>query len=129
MTLLAGGQQQVGLVGHAGHLLALADAVGHQRFGHHVQAGFHGGDGRRGVQMERQGDDHRLDAVGLRVSDQLLVGAVDLDVLLRFRVAFPTVNAHQARPGLVHLLRPDAGERPRGDSPGQRREPGGPGHG
>jgi len=33
------------------------------------------------------------------------------------------------RPGLLHLLRPDAGERPRGDSPGQRREPGGAGHG
>ena len=63
VPLMAGGQQQLGLLGHAGHLLALVDAVAHQLFGHHVQAGLHGGDGRRGVQVQRQGDDHRLDAV------------------------------------------------------------------
>ena len=39
----------------------------------HVQAGLHGGDGRRGVQVQGQGDDHRLDAVLLGVVDQLLV--------------------------------------------------------
>ena len=58
-------------VGHAGHLLALVDAVAHQLLGQHVQAGLHGGDGRRGVQVQRQGDDHRLDAVVLGVRDQL----------------------------------------------------------
>ena len=63
VPLVAGGQEQLGLLGHAGHLLALVDAVAHQLLGQHVQAGLHGGHGRRGVQVQRQGDDHRLDAV------------------------------------------------------------------
>ena len=60
VPLVAGGQDQAGLLGHAGHVLALVDAVGHELFGDHVQAGLHGGDGRRGVQVQRQGDDHAL---------------------------------------------------------------------
>ena len=64
---------QAGLLGHAGHLLALVDAVAHELLGQHVQAGLHGGDGRRGVQVQRQGDDHAFEAVGLGVLDQFLV--------------------------------------------------------
>ena len=50
------------LVGGADHLLALADVPGHQLFAQHVLARLQGIDGHRGVQVQRQGDDHRLDA-------------------------------------------------------------------
>ena len=83
--------------GHAGHFLALVDAVAHQLLGQHVQAGLHGGDGRRGVQVQRQGDDHRLDAVVLGVVDQFLVGAVDLDVLAGFVLGLPAVDLPSGR--------------------------------
>ena len=73
VTLVTGGQEQLALLGHPRHLLALVDAVAHQLFGNHVQAGLHGGNGRGGVQVQRQGDDHRLDAVLLGVGDQFLV--------------------------------------------------------
>ena len=67
-------------LGDPGHFLALVDAVGHELFGQHVQAGLHGGDGRFGVQVQRQGDDHAFQAVVLGVFDQFLIGVVDLDV-------------------------------------------------
>ena len=103
VPLMAGGQEEIGLGRHAGHLLALVDAVAHQLLGHHVQAGLHGGNCGGGVQMERQGDNHRLDAVLFRMGEQFLIGGVNLDVLFRFRVALPTVDAHQAGAGLVGL--------------------------
>ena len=61
MPLMADGQDLVRLLGDAAHFLALGHAVGHQLFGQHVLAGLHGLDGHRGVQVQRQGDDHRLD--------------------------------------------------------------------
>ena len=82
------GQQQIGLLGHAGHFLALVDAVAHQLFGHHVQAGLHRGDGRGGVQVQRQGDDDRLDAVLFGVFDQFLISPINLDVLAGFVFRF-----------------------------------------
>ena len=100
VPLVAGGQQEIGLLGHAGHFLALVDAVGHQLLGHHVQAGLHGGDGRRGMQVERQGDNHRLDAVVFGLRDQFMIRPIDLDVLLRLGFALPAVDAHQAGAGL-----------------------------
>ncbi len=128
VTLVPGGQEEIGLRRDAGHFLALVDAVGHQLLGHHVQTGLHRGDGRRGVQKQRQGDDYRLDAVFFGVGDQLLVAAVNLDVLLRLGLGFPGVDAHQARAGLVgvgavviaverppHVVRADIGNRLHGD--------------
>ena len=38
VSLVAGGQQQLGLFGHASHFLALMDAMAHQLFGDDVQA-------------------------------------------------------------------------------------------
>ncbi len=81
MALVAGGQQAIGLLGRQGHLLALVDGVAHELLGDDVQPGLHGGDGHRGVQVQRQGDDHRFQLVVLGVLDQLLVVAVDLDFL------------------------------------------------
>ena len=76
------------------------DAVGHQLLGQHVQARLHRRHRRRGVQVQRQGDNHRLDAVGLGVVDQLLASAaVDLDVPPGLVFGLPTVLGHQSRPG------------------------------
>ena len=55
--------------------------------------------------------------------------AADLDDTAVVVVNVGDLGYWPTGPGLLHLLRPDAGERPRGDSPGQRREPGGASHG
>ncbi len=127
MPLVAGGQEELGLLGHPGHLLALVDRMAHELFGHHVQAGLHRRDGRRSVQEQRQGDNHRLDPVLLGMLDQLLVRAVDFDFLAGFRFT-PAVDLRQARPRLAsltavmvavegppHVVRPDVGDRLNGD--------------
>ena len=61
MPLVADGEDLAGLLGDLGHLLALADGLGHELLGQHVLAGLHGLDGHRGVQVQRQADDDRLD--------------------------------------------------------------------
>ena len=94
MPLVADGEVQIVLVGHAGHQLALGHVVGHQFFGQHVLAGLEGIDGDRGMQMQRQGDDDRLD---IGVFQHLFVVAVDLDVLLRFFAVLMTEDGVKAR--------------------------------
>ena len=113
MPLVADRQVEFLRVGHAGHFLALADRLGHELLGDHVQPLLHGRDGDGGVQVQRRGDDDRLDAVLLGVFQQLLVGPVDLHVLLGFRLGLPAIDRHQ--PGadrqqrrLVVLVRPIA---------------------
>ena len=65
---------RLGLLGDLDHLLALADVPGHQLFAQHVLAGLHAVDGDRGVQVQRQGDDDRLDVLVL--AEHLLVVGV-----------------------------------------------------
>ena len=97
VPLVADRQVEVLVFGRAGHLLALADVVGHELFGDDVQPLVHRRDGNRRVQVQRRGDDDRLDAVGLGVGQKLGVRAVDLDVLLGFGVGLPAVDRHQPR--------------------------------
>jgi hypothetical protein len=78
VPLVAGGQDLAGLAGDAAHLLALPHAVTHQLLGQNMLAGPHRLDGGHGVEVEREGDDHRLH-VG--VGEQLFVGLVDLHLL------------------------------------------------
>ncbi len=98
VPLVAGGQDQARLLGHPGHILAFVYAVGHQLFGDDRQAGLQGGDGRRGVQVQWQGEDHAFELVGLCVGQQFVVAGVDLDVLSRFVFGLPAVLGHQAGP-------------------------------
>ena len=103
MPLVAGGQDQPGLLGHAGHVLALMGAVGHELLRNHVQAGPHGGDGRGGVQVQGQGDDDAFQAVALGLLNQFLVAArlvvVDIHVPAGLVFGLPAVFGHQAGPG------------------------------
>jgi hypothetical protein len=117
MPLVASGQIQPlamlpRAIGHPGHRLASAHGMTHQLLGHHVQTGVHGHDGRRGVQVQRQGDDHRLDAILFRVADKLFVAAivvvVHLDMFARLVFALPAVNFQQPRPG-IHAYFPVEG--------------------
>ncbi len=102
MALVADGQNQAGQVGGAGHVLALVDAMAHQLFRQHVQPDLHRGKGRRSVQVQGQGDNHRLDAVAFGVFQQFLVPAVlsliDLHVPPGFLFGLPVILRHQARP-------------------------------
>ena len=63
VALVADGEDAVGLLGDLDHLLALGDVPGHQLLAQDVLAGLHGVDGDRGVQVQRQGDDDRLDVL------------------------------------------------------------------
>ena len=119
VPLVAHRQELLLLVGAADHLLALLHAVGHELLGEHVQSLAHGRDGHLGVEEQRQGDDDRLDPVRLGVVDQLLPGAVELDVLAGLRLAGPAVELHQPGAGRhadlavkrpVHAVRPDVGD-------------------
>ena len=104
---MAGGQQQAGLVGHTAHFLAFVDAMAHDFFGQHVQARVHRRNSRLGMQMQGQGDQDPFQAVGLGVFDQLLISAVDLDVLSGLVFVFPAVLSHKSRlefQGLVGVM-------------------------
>jgi len=120
VPLVADGEDLAGLLGGAGHLLALADGLRHELLGEHVLAGLHRLDGHRGVQVQRQADDHGLD---VRVLDQLLVVGVDLDLLAGLLFGRPAVDPQQsgadlelllavpvAVEGPVHVVRPDVGD-------------------
>ena len=98
MPLVAGGEEPAGLPGHPAHLLALVDGVSHEFFGEHVLARAHRPDGGLSVEVQRQGDDDRLD---VRVGEQLLVGAVYLHLLAGRVLGLPAVLRHQPRPGLL----------------------------
>ena len=93
MPLVSGGQDLARLAGHAAHLLALMDAVAHELLGEHVLAGPHRLDGRFGMEVEGQGDDHRLDVL---VGEQFLVAAVDLHLPAGFVLRGPLVLGHEA---------------------------------
>ena len=99
MPLVPDRQIAPGLLGDAGHLLALVDRLAHELLGHHVQALLHRGDGHGGVQVQRQGNDDGLDAVAPGVGEQLLVAAVNLHATLRFAFALPAVAGHETRAG------------------------------
>ena len=100
VPLVAGGQVPPGLLGNAGHLLALVDAVAHELLGDDVQPGPHGGHRHDAVQVQGRGDDHPFQAVGLGVGDQLAVVGVDLDVPARFVLGLPAVLGQQPRADL-----------------------------
>ena len=93
VPLVARGQDLVVLLGKAGHLLALVNAVPHQLLGEHVLAGRHGLDRHRRVQVQRQRDHHGLHVlVGQQV---VVVLVVDLHVFAGFVFALPVVLRHQ----------------------------------
>ena len=94
MALMAGGQNLLGLLRDAGHVLALVDAVGHQLLGQHVLAGLHGLDRHDVVQVQRQRDDHALDV--LVVEQFVIVLLIDRDVLAGLIFAAPAVFLDQS---------------------------------
>jgi hypothetical protein len=122
VPLMSRGQDLAQLLGEAGHLLAFVNAVAHQFFGQHVLAGFHGFDGHRSVQVQRQRDH---DALDLRVLEQIvIVLVVDFDVLAGFVLGLPAIFFHQATAdlegvfagmiaveGAVDVVGPDIGDR------------------
>ncbi len=65
---------------------------------------FHRGGRRRGVQVERQANDHRFNAVVFRLGDQVAVILVDFDVPAGFRLGLPAVLGHQTAAGVENLL-------------------------
>ncbi len=110
VPLVADGQDALRLVGGLDHFLALGHVPGHQLLAQDVLAGAQGVDGDRGMQVQRQGDDHGLN---VRVGQQLLVVLVDLDLL--GLAAVDAVEA-EARPGrlagedALAVGRPDVGD-------------------
>ncbi len=63
VALVPDREDTVGLVGHADHVLALADIPGHQLLAQDVLAGTQGLDRHRGVQVQGQGDDDRFEVL------------------------------------------------------------------
>ena len=80
MPLVADGQQLVGGIGDADHVLALAYVPGHQLLAQDVLAFAERFHRHRGVQVEGQGDDDHFD---LGVIEQLMVVLVQTNALLR----------------------------------------------
>ncbi len=120
VPLMPGRQEAVRLGGHPAHLLALMDAVPHELFGEHMLARPHRLDGGNRMQMQRQGDHHRLDLV---IGEEFFVGPVNLDILAGLIFGGPAILLHQPRTNLIragarhiamkrteHVVRPNVGD-------------------